>query len=196
MRLIPVCLPLVLAPLMLAGQQAQPATAQKPAQTNAARQTSSPAPHKKASRHRARHLSRKAANRKIAKRAGLCPPSQMDVTVINGAQPLHVCIDESKLGQVEAKATPGQMKVDVINGSATDTQYFSDQNQEAAHNQSVVVGVQSSDTRFAGGNKNPVVTGVTSSSSVDAKSASRGGQPVAKQISPQSKRPAYAPDKH
>jgi hypothetical protein len=88
------------------------------------------------------------------------------------------------------------MKVEVINGSASDTQYFSDKNQEAAHNQSVVVGVQSSDTRFAGGNKSPVVTGVTSSSSVDAKSASSGGQPVAKQVSPRPKRPSYAPDQH
>jgi len=196
MRLIPVCLPLVLAPLIVAGQQGQLATTQKPAQTSATKQASSPAPHKPATRHRARHRSRKATNRKTAKRAGLCPASQMDVTVINGSQPVHACIDRFKLETAQAKATPGQIKVDVINGSAADTQYFSNNNQETAQNRAVVVDVQSSDTRFAGGNKNPVVTGVTSSSSVDAKSASSGGQPVAKQISPQPKRPVYAPDQH
>jgi hypothetical protein len=196
MRLIPVCLPLVLAPLMLAGQQAQSPTKHNPAQTSAAKQASSTTPHKAATRRGRRYHSRKVAARKSAKRAGLCPDSQMDVTVINGAQPLHVCMDKAKLAAEEAKAAPRQMKVEVINGSATDTQYFSDKNQETAHNQPVVVGVQSSDTRFAGGNKNRVVTGVTSSSSVDAKSASNGGQPVAKQVSPRPKRPAYQPDGH
>jgi hypothetical protein len=196
MRLIPVCLPLVLAPLLVAGQQAQPPTPQKPAQTSTAKQTTSPSPHKTATRHRKRHRSRKAAARKRAKRAGLCQDSQMDVTVINGAQPLHVCMDKLKLQAEQAKAAPGQMKVDVINGSATDTQFFSDKNQESAHNQAVVVDVQSSDTRFAGGNKTPVVTGVTSSSSVDATSVSSGGQAVTKQVSPRPKRPAYEPDGH
>ena len=119
----------------------------------------------------------------------------MDVTVINGAQPLHVCMDKLKLEAEQAKAAPGQMKVDVINGSATYTQFFSDKNQESAHNQAVVVDVQSSDTRFAG-KKTPVVTGVTSSSSVDATSVSSGGQAVTKQVSPRPKRPAYEPDGH
>lgn len=196
MRLIPVCLPMVLAPLIVAGQQAQTPTARKTQQTSAAKQTSSPGSHKTTTRHRTRHRLHKTANRKTAKPTGLCPDSQMDVVVINGAQPLHVCMDRPKLVQEEAKATPGQIKVEVINGSAADTQYFSDKNQEAAHNQSVVIGVQTSDTRFAGGNKNPVVTGVTSSSTVDAKSASSGGQPVARQVSPQPKRPAYQPDEH
>lgn len=194
MRLFPICLPLVLAPLIMAGQQGQPATAQKPAQTSATKQMSSPAPHKAATKHRAHHRSRKAANRKTAKRAGLCPDSQMEVTVINGAQPLHVCMDKSNPEAKESKATPGQLKVEVINGPSTDTQYFSDKNQETAHNQPVVVGVESSDTRFAGGNKKQVVTAVTSSSTVDAKSTSSGGQPVTKQVSPRPKRPVYEPD--
>lgn len=196
MRLIPICLPLVLAPMIVAGQQAQPAPAQKPAQTTAAKQTTSPAAHKTVAKHRKHHHSRKAATRKSAKRAGLCPDSQIALDVINGTQVRHVCIDKSVLAANEPKAIPGQMKVDVINGSSTDIQYFSEKNQETAHNQPVVVDVESSDTRFAGGNNNPVVTGVTSSSSVDAKSASIGGQPVAKQVYPRPKRPEYAPDQH
>jgi len=113
-----------------------------------------------------------------------------------GNEVRHVCLDKSQLAGEMPKATPGQMKVQVINGSATDTQYFSDKNQETAHNQPVVVDVESSDTRFAGGNKHAVVTGVTSSSTVDATSASSGGQPVTKQVSPRPKRPAYEPDRH
>jgi hypothetical protein len=197
MRLFPVCLPLVLAPLIVTGQQAQPTTTQKPEQTNAAKQTTSPAPHKTTAVHRARHqYSRKAADRKAAKRDGVCLDSQIALDVINGAQVRHVCIDKSALAGNEPKTTPGQMKVDVINGSAADTQFFSDSQQETARNQTVVVDVQSSDTRYAGGNKNPVVTGVTSSSSVDATSASSGGQAVTKQVSPRPKRPVYEPDVH
>jgi hypothetical protein len=195
MRLIPVCLPLVLAPLIATGQQAQPTTVHKPAQPTAVKQTSSPAPHKVA-RHKSRHHARKAANRKTAKHAGGCPDSQIGLDVISGTQVRHVCIDKAALAGHEPKPAPGQMKVDVINGSATDTQFFSDKNQESAHNQAVVVGVQSSDTRFAGGNKTPVVTGVTSSSTVDATSTSSGGQAVTRQVPPRPKRPAYEPDQH
>src|SRR6185503_2354239 len=189
MRLIPVCLPLVLAPLIVAGQQTQPSTPQRPAPTSAVKQASPTTLHKKAISHRTRHRSRKAAARKNAKRAGLCRDSQIGLDVINGTQIKHVCVDRSALAENQAKPEPGQMKVDVINGTATDTQYFSDSNPETAHNQAVVVGVESSDTRFAGGNKNPVVTAVTSSSSVDAKSVSSGGEGVTKQISPRPKRP-------
>jgi|KBSSwiStaDraftv2_1062776.scaffolds.fasta_scaffold382113_2 hypothetical protein len=195
MRLIPVCLPLVLAPLLVAGQQAQTSTPQKPAQTSTTKQTTSPSPHKTATRHRKRHRSRKAAARKRAKRAGLCSDSQFSADVIMGNEVRHVCLDKSQLAGNAPKTAPGQMKVDVINGSATDTQFFSDKNQESAHNQAVVVDVQSSDTRFAG-KKTPVVTGVTSSSSVDATSVSSGGQAVTKQVSPRPKRPAYEPDGH
>jgi hypothetical protein len=91
------------------------------------------------------------------------------------------------------------MKVEVLNGASTDTQYFYDdgkKQQEAPQNRAVVVGVQSSDTRMAGGNRNPVVTGVTASGTGDAKSASNGGQPVTKQVSPRPRRPAYQPDGH
>jgi len=191
MRLIPVCLPLVLAPLIVAGQQAQPTTSQKAAHTSSAGQTSSPAPHKPAGKHRAHHRhSRKAVLRKQV------DSTKVPVDVITGGETRHIVLDKGSMAGPPTKAASGRMKVEVINGSASDTQFFSDKNQEAAHNQSVVVGVQSSDTRFAGGNRSPVVTGVTSSSSVDARSASAGGQPVAKQVSPRPKRPSYAPDQH
>jgi len=181
---------LVLAPLIVAGQQAQLSTSPKPAHTSAVKQAT---PHKTATKHRARHRSRKAAIRKRAKHP---ESTTIPVDVINGGETRHVNLDKTMPASRHAKSASGQVKVEVINGSATDTQFFSDKNDEAAHNQAVVVGMQSSDTRFAGGNKSPVVTGVTSSSSVDAKTASGGGQPVATQVSPRPKRPAYAPDQH
>lgn len=190
MRLIPVCLSLVLAPLIVAGQQIKPTTPPKPTQTSAVKQTSS---HKRGSRHKARHHSRKAVMNKGTRRS---ESTKIPVDVINGGETRHVVLDKGMPAGEQTKTKMGQMKVDVINGSATDTQYFSDNNQESARNQAVVVGVQSSDTRFAGGNKSPVVTGITSSSSVDAKSASSGGQTVTKQVSPRPKRPAYQSEEH
>ena len=194
MRLIPVCLSLVLAPLMLAGQQAQPTKTQKSSAADSARKPSPPAPHKTVTKHRKRHHARKAAVRKSVKRAGLCPDSQFAATVINSTEVHQVCLDKTSLQK--SQAATGKMKVDIINGSSTDTQYFSDKNQETARNQAVVVGVQSSDTRFAGGNKNSVVTGIVSSSTVDAKAASSGGEGVTRQVSPRPKRPSYQPDAH
>ena len=201
MRLLPVCLPLVLAPLIAspltaAGQQAQPSIPQKPAQASATKQAGSSATHKTATRHRAKHHARKASARKSAKRVGACPESQFPVDVFTGNEIRHTCFDRPMPAKKEALNRPDQMRVEVINGSTTGTQVFSGSNRETAHNQPVVVGVQSSDTRFAGGNKSPVVTGVTSSSSVDAKSTGAGGDSVTKQVSPRPKRPAYAPDQH
>ena len=168
MRLVPVCLPLVLtsllaAPLIMAGQQAQSSATQKPAQT------SSPARHKASTRHRAHHHAQKSATRNGRKQA---QSNTLPVDVINGDETRHIVLDKASTTEALSRNRSGQMKVEIINGTTTGTQVFSKNNQETAHNQPVVVGVQSSDTRFAGGNKNPVVTGVTSSSSVDAKSAS------------------------
>lgn len=198
MRLVPVCLPLVLtsllaAPSMIAGQPAQTSATQKPAHTSAAKQTSSPAAHKASKRHRARHHARKAATRKGRKQA---QSNTVPVDIINGEETRHVVLDKGSPAESHSRAKSGQMKVEVINGSTAGMQVFSNNSQETAHNQPVVVGVQSGDTRFAGGNKSPVVTGVTSSSSTDATSASSGGQPVTKQVSPKPKRPVYAPDQH
>lgn len=191
MRLIPVCLSLVLAPIFVAGQQ-PPASTEKPAQTSAAKQTSSSAPHKAATRHRSRHHARRSGH-KGNKQA---QSNTVPVDVINGGEMHHVVLDKSFTADVRGRSKSKEMKVEIINGSTTGTQVFSNNNQETAHNQPVVVDVQSSDTRFAGGNKSPVVTGVTSSSTVDAKSASTGGPPVARQVSPRPKRPQYAPDQH
>ena len=196
MRLIPVCLPLVLAPLLIAGQQAQTPATQKTQQTSAAKQTSAQHPHGATARHKARHHSRRAAARRGSKH----PQRRAEYTgtpvdVITGGETRHVVLENEKTSSSGAKTASGQTKVQVINGSATNTQYFS-RDEETAHNQPVVVGVQSSETRYAGGNKNPVVTGVTSSSSNDARTAGTGGQPVAKQVSPHPKRPAYQPDTH
>ena len=197
MRMIPVCLPLVLVPLLIAGQQAQTPATQKLQQTSAAKQTSSQHPHTATARHKARHHSRRAAARKGTKRAQSRPEyTGTPVDVITGGETRHVVLESEKSSTSQAKTASGQTKVQVINGSATNTQYFPDNNQEAARNQPVVVAVQSSDTRTAGGNRNPVVTGVTSSSSNDAKTAGNGGQPVAKQVSPRPKRPSYQPDAH
>lgn len=192
MRLVPVCLPLVLAPFIVAGQQAQPSATQKSAQATAVKQSSS-APHKKTSKRSKRHRARKATVRRNRKRT---ESNTIPVDIINGGETRHVVLDKASTSPSAERSKPGQVKVEVINGSAADTQYFSDKNPENARNQSVVVGVQSGDTRFAGGDKVPVVTSVTSSSSVDARSASAGGQTVTKQISPKPKRPAYSPDQH
>ena len=192
MRLIPLCLSMVLASLLVAGQQAQ-TTSQKPAQPNTAKQATSSAPHKAVTRHKKRHHSRKAATRRTGKQA---ENTKMPVDVISGGEIHRVLLDKPRSDEKRIKASQRQMKVDVINGSATDTQYFSDKNQENARNQAVVVGVQSSDTRFADGNKNAVVTGIASSSPVDAKATGSGGEGVTRQVSPRPKRPEYQPDAH
>jgi hypothetical protein len=209
MRLIPVCLPLVLAPLLVAGQQAQSTTASKPEQASTVKQPSANAPQNTAKGSKGRRAAHKRHSRKHkgAKRAQYRPDyHENSVQVINGDATKQVVFHDDKAEaapkrnvRASSKKAPAPMKVEVLNGTSTDTQYFYDngQNQqETARNQAVVVGVQSSDTRTAGGNKNPVVTGVTSSGTGYAKSASSGGQPVAKQVSPRPKRPAYQQDVH
>ena len=198
MRLVHVCLPLVLASslsasLMMAGQQEQSSATQKSAHTTATKPTTSPASHKASTRHRTHHHARKSALRRGRKQA---QSNTVPVDVINGEETRHVVLDKASMAEAPSKTRSRQMKVEIINGSTTGTQVFSNNNKESAHNQPVVVGVQSSDTRFAGGNRSPVVTGVTSGSTVDAKPTSAGGQPVARQISPRPKRPAYTPDQH
>ena len=169
-RFVATCLslPLLLTPLILAGQQAQPTTSQKPTS------------------HREQIKSRKTATRGTAQ---LCQAPKVPVDVINGAQVYHTCFDPS-LPAEETKALPDQLQVEVINGSAEDTQVFygagQDTQIEAMLNKPVVVGVQSGDTRTMGGNKNPLVTRVNSAGAGDAK--------VTNRISPRPKRPSYQPD--
>jgi hypothetical protein len=176
MRLVATCLgiSLVFAPLTVAGQQAQPTTSKTPEQ----RATTS---------HRGQ--SRKAA---AAEKGALhCQPPEIPVDVINGARVLHTCFDP-RLPAEETKSAPGQLAVEVINGSTENTQFFygngRDEQIEAMLNKPVVVGVQSGDTRTMGGNRQPLVTRVNSAGTGSY------GQPVTNRISPRPKRPAYQPD--
>lgn len=200
MRLIQMCLPLVLGPLIGAAQQAQPSVTQKPAQTPAAKQSSAAVTGHKTSHRAAR---RRHAARKGAKRRAYRPEyADNTVEVINGSSTNKVVFHNEPAAKASNKKLPAAlkdvpqpMKVEVVNGNSTDTQYFYGNGQETAiRNASVVVGIQSSDTRTVGGNKRPVVTNVNSAGSGDAKSTDSGGQPVTKDVSPHPKRPVYQPD--
>jgi hypothetical protein len=198
MRLIQMCLPLVLGPVLAAAQQTQPSTAQKPAQTTVTK-PSSASVHKTS--HRAARRRHSKASRTGAKRATYRPEyTQNSVEVISGNETRHVVFETPKPADEGTKSTPGALKVEVMNGTSTDTQYFyagNDQPQIGAdQKRPVVIDIQSSDTRTVGGNKRPVVTGVTSAGSGDAKSVDSGGQTVTKDVSPHPKRPSYQPDEH
>jgi len=210
MRLMSMSLPLVLGsvmgPFILAGQQAQSVPSQKPTQTNAARQSSVQSPHKAATRHRKSYRHLKVA-RKGAKRPEYRPEyKENSVEVINGEATKKVVFqDEHATASTKnvpraLKNVPSPMKVEVVNGSSSDTQYFygngQDEQIEAARNQPVVIGVQSSNTRTAGGNKHPVVKRVNSAGTGAAEPASGGGPPMTNSVSPRPKRPEYQPDGH
>ena len=130
--------------------------------------------------------------------------TQNSVEVINGASTKKVVFHSDK--NVPANGTtmnaPAPLRVEVVNGSSTDTQYFYQGNGQAPAQQGaerkrpVVIGIQSADTRVAGGNKRPVVTDITAVEPGDAKSASGGGAKLATGVAPQPKRPAYQPDAH
>lgn len=196
MRLIRACLPLVLVVLwagIAAAEQAQPATALKPDQASSTKPSTAQAPHAAHKRHA------KPAQSRRAKRPAYRPEyTQVPVEVIVGNTTRHVKFDMPNPANEQTKSPPGPLKVEVINGAATDTRYFYDNGQqnETARNQPVVIGIQSSDTRVAGGNQHPVVTSITSGESGDAKSASGGREPVTRQVSPRPKRPAYQPQPH
>jgi hypothetical protein len=121
--------------------------------------------------------------------------------VINGASTKQVVFDEEKKPAGIGKNESPQMKVEVLNGTSSDTQYFyagAGQGQKAAAvpKRPVVVNIQSSDTRVVGGNKHPVVMGITAVGPTDAKNANSGGQKVTTGVSPQPKRPEYQPETH
>jgi len=210
MRPISICLPLVFLSMVGSATltaQTQPAASQKPAQTAALKTSSAQSPHKTIRRHSTSHRSWKTAARKGAKRPDYRPEySEDSVEVINGDATRKVVFHDeppaatAKNVPAALKNAPAPMKVEVVNGTSTDTRYFydngEDQRIEAALNRPVVIGVESSDTRMAGGNKHPVVTRVTAGGPDDAKGASSGGQPVMRSISPRPKRPVYQPDMH
>ncbi len=194
-------LPLVFVATMLWGAQAKPSSALQTSQATAVKDSVTPsmgakATHKTQIHHQASRR-RKASSRRAAKRAAYRPEyKQNSVEVMNGASTQKVVFqndDAARMSQKD-KAEPGY-KVEVVNGAALDTQYFSEDNARTGSNEDrpVVIGVQSSDTRIAGGNKHPVVTRITAAGQADAKSAS-GGQKVTTGVSPQPKRQAYQPD--
>jgi hypothetical protein len=207
-RLVALCLslPLALGSALVAGQQTPPGTAQKPAANPAAKQPGT-AGAKQATSHHAKKKHSKALAHKGNKRAPYRPEYRDNsVEVINGDATKRVVFHDEQAAAAAKKeanakknAPPPPMKVEVMNGSSTNTQYFSGNGQEqlaAVRNQQVVIGVQSSNTRTAGGNKHPVVTSVNSAGSGDAETAAGGGQAVTNGVSPRPKRPAYQPDEH
>jgi hypothetical protein len=179
---------------------AQAGTAQQPAQANS---VNAPERAQKTTAHpSARSKYRKAASKKSAKRNDYRPDyNQNAVEVMNGSSTSRVVFDDEKNTPEAAKADPSQLKVEVVNGNSTDTRYFhldenAQQTEAAMSKQPVVVGIESSDTRFAGGNKNPVVTGITAAGQNDATKVRGGGQKLTNGVSPQPKRPPYEPDTH
>ena len=196
-------LPIVLGAALMAGQEGKPASTAQSPQASAVKQSSAQAKiaHTTKARHRvARKRHGKASHRKGVKRAAYRPEfKENSVEVINGASTKRVVFNEDKKPAVSGKEQSSQMKVEVVNGTSADTQYFYAGNGMPRTGQStrpVVVGVQSSDTRAVGGNKHRVVTGITAVGPTDAKSADSGGQKVTTGVSPQPKRPEYQPETH
>ncbi len=199
------CVAVVLASMMVLtaalAQQTQAASSPK-AQPNAAATSSSRNINAQArsTAHHSKHRRRRYAGN--AKRMAYRPEfHEHSVQVINGATTQNVVFKDDPKPDAKVKGQAAQLKVEVLNGTQKDTQYFlPNDNQPGANaatlKQPVVVGIQSSDTRFVGGNKNPVVTGITASGSSDAKSAGSGGQKVATQVAPHPKRRAYQSDSH
>lgn len=204
MKLIRVWLPFVLGSAMLAGQLSQALTSQKPTQSTAAK-PSTRKPVMPTAHHATRRRHSRAAVRKGRKRPEHRPEyADNTVEVINGSSTSKVVFHNDQDATTPAKSLPAQkgvpppMKVEVVNGTSRDTQYFysNGQAQTGTRNEPVVVAIQSSDTRVAGGNKHPVVTGVTSTSANDSKTVQSGGQPVTKGVWPRPRRPAYQQDAH
>jgi len=200
-------LPLVLVSMMAFAQQSTPA-AQKLPQEAVAKSSAAQSDHARIAKattthHRAAAREKAASSRISSKRPAYRREyTQNSVEVMNGASTQKVVFhtDEPATGLGKDKA-PAPMTVEVVNGTSTDTQYFSPAQGAAQQNlaepkQPVVVAIQSSDTRVVGGNKHPVVTGITAVQPGDAKSASGGGPKLATGVAPRPKRPAYQPDAH
>ena len=202
-------LPLAFVSTMLIGQEAkQPSTHQSVSQS-AVRNSAAPSAQARVAQTNKTHhrVTRKRHSKSAsgAKRPAYRPEyTQNSVEVINGASTKKVVFESHKdvPESASTKNAPAPMKVEVMNGTSTDTQYFyaGDGQAHAPHSPTqkrpVVIGVQSADTRVVGGNKRPVVTGITTSESGDAKSASSGGPKLTTGLAPQPKRPDYQPDAH
>lgn len=155
--------------------------------------------------HHPRKRHSKVSAHKGTKRAAYRPEyKENSVEVINGNSSKKVVFNGeqqnalSKNAPKGMKTVPSPMRVEVMNGASTDTRYFYDRNEQVAavRNRQVVIGVQSSNTRTAGGNQHPVVTSVNSAEAENAKGATNNGQPVTNIVSPRPKRPEYQPDVH
>jgi hypothetical protein len=190
----------------IAQQQPQPATAQKTAQAGVANPSKAHETRAVATHRTVHKRHRRTAARRGKKRPEYRPEySENSVEVMNGDATNKVVFQNDQAPAPAAKKLPAgvkneprPMKVEVVNGTSTDTQYFYEnrQNNETAQNQPVVIGIQSSDTRVAGGNQHPVVTSVTSSGIQHGKGVNSVGPPMTKQVSPRPKRPVYQPDAH
>jgi hypothetical protein len=200
-------LPLAFVSVMSSGQEAKPPSTQQSTQQSAVKDSGvSGAQTKTAQTGKTHHrVARKryAKTTGGAKRPAYRPEyTQNSVEVINGASTKKVVFESNKEvpASGSSKNAPAPLKVEVLNGTSTDTQYFYAGNGQAPHSSTqkrpVVIGIQSADTRVAGGNKRPVVTGVTTAESGDAKSASGGGAKLTTGLAPQPKRPDYQPDSH
>jgi hypothetical protein len=203
-------LPVVLASTIVPWQQATAAMTVQPAQQDAAKSsTVKNTPAKVSQSAKTDHGTvaskhSKTSSRSSAKRPAYRPEyTQHSVEVMNGATTQRIVFSNDQAASGSSKDTPAltngraPLKVEVVNGNATDTQYFyGDGRQGSNERRPVVVAVQSSDTRFVGGNKHPVVTCITAVGRADAKSVNGGGQKVTTGVSPQPKRPEYQPDAH
>jgi hypothetical protein len=200
-------LPLALVSTISSGQQAKAPSTQQSTQQSAVKDSGAPGAQtnvvqtRKAHHRVARKRYSKAARR--AKRAAYRPEyTQNSVEVINGASTKKVVFGSNKdvPASGSPKNAPAPLKVEVMNGTSTDTQYFFAGDGQAPHGSTqkrpVVIGIQSADTHVAGGNKHPVVTGITAAEPGDAKSASGGGPKLTTGLAPQPKRPDYQPDAH
>ena len=200
---------LALVSTMLPGQEAKQPSTERSTQQSAAKDSGASGAQTRAAQakktyHRAARKQYSKAG-KGAKRPAYRPEyTENSVEVINGASTKKVVFqsDKGTSASESAKNVPTPLKVEVVNGTSTDTQYFyagnaqTEAQQAGERNRPVVVAVLSSNTRFAGGNKHPVVTGITAAEAGDAKSAGGGGPKLATGIAPQPKRPDYQPDKY
>ena len=201
MRLTMMSLSLVFVSMTMLAQQPNAAD-QKASHDVAGKTSAAPRAHATRAHHRAVRKKYSSRRRHAGRRAEYRPEySQNSVEVMNGASTQKVVFHDDEPAKGSRKnAGPAPMKVEVVNGTSRDTQYFAagqgtGQSNPAEHKQPVVVAIQSSDTRVVGGNKHPVVTGITAVQPGSAKRAS-GGQNGTTGISPQPKRPAYQPDAH
>lgn len=188
----------------LPAQETKPATAHAATQQISGQNSGSSSSNVKsthsdsAQHHVVRKRRSRVAYKHGAKRSAYRPEyTQNAVEVINGASTQKVVFHNGETTSRSSKDSNGPMRVEVMNGTSADTQYFAQGREMAGaveSNRPVVVGIQSSDTKVVGGNKHQVVTRITSSGSGSAKSATNGGDVVTKAVSPRPKRPAYQPD--